>query len=304
MTSANRRHHERQDELINHYVNWQAVFGAQHFRCPNPSHQDDHPSVFVYPNGMHCFGCGWGTGDIWYACKIFLGWDRAKTRRQLFNFMQSHSSPRKDNNKQSNPLSIGMIRVWVDSRDTQDTKYLVDKYSVSSEILDLTLIGYTGNAFSIPHVGLDGRVWTVKFRRDDRQTTDPPKYWGLEGREQNYLFPAFALWSYLKEQPESLLLCESEFDALSALSHGYAALSVPSGSSTRLDKWEGIWGELAKREVVIYLAFDMDKAGQKAATKASLYFSKFPSILTVRASWDDANDLAELFVKGGIIYYE
>jgi len=292
-------HHQKQSKIIANHLDWQDLFGAQHYRCSNPEHKDEHASLFVYPDGMHCFGCGWRIYDIGEACRIFLGWNNAKTRRLLYNYLANHP-PRAEKLEQLNPIPVRLINAWVDARCARDTKYLADKYSISSDVLDLALIGVVGDAFSIPHIGLDGNVWTVKFRRDDRKTTDGPKYWSYKGRGQHYLFPAFALWNYLKVQPpKRLLICESELDALSAMTHGYAALAVPSGANTNLDKWRGIWSQFVANNVTFYVAFDMDEAGQRAAASAQKYLSNFPGSLVIRLEWEGANDLADLFIRGG-----
>ena len=296
-----------QGRLIRKYINWQDVFGVGHRRCPFPERHaegDKHPSVFIYPNGAYCFGCGWHTSDILEACRIFLGWSIPKARRYLYGLLaQGRVQQTVQQSEAIKPVSPTLIRKWMNQRKPQDVQYLCDRYALSPIVLNRAFIGYEGNAFTIPHLGLDHQVWAVKFRRDDRKTQDGPKYWALEGRGFYYLYPAFALNWILNNRPSQVLLCEGEFDALSALSHNIPAISVPSGSSTKLKWWSGIWGRFADMGTTLYLAFDMDDAGQRARTAAFYYFERnFPNLLVVSLEWEGGKDVAEVLKARGRLW--
>lgn len=296
-----REHRAAQTKLIKQFLNWQDIFGATHLKCPNPAHADMHPSAFVYPNGIYCFGCGWRTLDIYEATRIYLGWTHHKARRELYSYISAHP-PRGEKIKHNKPVPPEAVEKWIFQLHQEDVEYLREQYAIDEHVLAAAMIGHTGRAFSIPHLGLDGNTWAVKFRRDDRLKSDGPKYWSLENRSyHHHLYPAVALWHYLNTgMPKRILLCEGEFDCLSALSHGYAAVSVPAGNMTKLENWAWIWQEFADAEVVIYLCYDQDKPGRLAAQEAFSYFkTNHPTLLIIEACWEGAKDIAEYFNRGG-----
>jgi len=297
---------KRRQRLISIHLNWQNIFGAKHLQCPNPDNHvngDCHPSAFVYPDGIHCFGCGWRTTDLAEACEIFFGWSRKHTARWAYNYMATHP-PRPEKTVQIKPIPLGAVDIWVNARTSRDTEYLLHKYSVSPDILDIAKIGYIPDrAFTIPHLGLDGRVWAIKFRRDDRESDKPPKYWSFENRGYHYIYPAFAVHHYTKQKtPQRIVLCEGEFDCLAALSHDIPAIAVPSGSATNLTQWAWFWQWMGDNGIILYLGYDMDDAGYAASQRAFTYLSKnHPGLLTIRLEWEGGKDIAEQLSEGGKI---
>jgi len=202
---------QKQRKHIRRYLNWQDLFGARHFSCPNPGHVDEHPSAFTYPNGIYCHGCGWQTSDITEACEIFFGWDRKQTHRRIFHYLMTHP-PRIEEAAQVQPIPLKKIDEWANKRKALEAAYIYKIWGVSPQIQDMALLGYTGKAFSIPHIGLDGRVWAVKFRHDDRKEENTnSKYWAFEKRPLNFLYPSFVVWKATKQEPpKHIILCEGE----------------------------------------------------------------------------------------------
>ena len=296
---------QKQVNFVRQYLNWQDLFGAIHLECPNPDHVDIHPSAFVYPNGIYCHGCGWQTSDITEAGAVFFDWNRKETHRRVFHYLTTHP-PRADKVVQIRPIPLEKIEEWAGQRRALDGAYLYKVWGVTPQIQEMALLGCTGRAFVIPHIGLDGRVWAVKFRKDDRKKDNArgSKYWAFEKRPFTFLYPSFMVWAITKQEaPKRIILCEGEFDALAAISSGHAAVSLPSGANTALAKWAWFWQKLVEFEATVYLAFDKDNAGDHATQKAFHYFrDNFPKLLVIELVWDgDAKDVADLIAKGGVL---
>lgn len=294
---------QKQINLINEFLNWQDVFGAGHLRCPQHRHhvrgEDAHPSAFVYPNGIYCFGCGWHTNDILEACEIFLDMRPDAARRKLLQHLKRRP-PRVEDARQKQPIPLSKVDGWIKNLQAHDMAYIYKVWGIEPRIQQAALLGYNERAFIIPHVGLDGRIWAVKFRRDDRKGTEGTKYWSAAHRSFDFLYPSFEVWKMIKQDmPSRILLCEGEFDALAAVSAGHAAVSLPSGAATSPDKWDWFWDKLDQAGVSVYLAFDQDKAGQRAGRQVRHYLEKIvPDLLVIDLEWDGAKDVAELVAQG------
>jgi len=289
---------------IKTYLDWQSVFGEGHLRCPNAQvhvNGDQHPSAFVYEDGIFCFGCGWHTDDIIEACRVFRGWQPSKTIREIYHHLV-RNPPRLRKDVRDTPFPIEPIERWASRLTAQDVSFIQRTWGTTPHIQRAALLGHTGDSFAIPHVGLDDQVWAVKFRRDDRIRTTGPKYWAARACSLKYLYPSFVVKSYLSVGlPRELFLCEGEFDALAALSYGYPAVALPSGVATRLDKWPELWTRLSGN-VSLRIAFDNDNAGNAAACVAFEYFSEaYPDLETQRVELPKDQDVASFLLAGGIL---
>ena len=75
--------------------------------------------------------------------------------------------------------------------------------------------------------------------------------------------PVLFGWHIVPADARSVVLCEGEFDAMSAHQLGMPALSVPNGATAM--QWVEVEYPHLEQFDVIYVAFDMDEAGRKGA---------------------------------------
>ena len=127
-------------------------------------------------------------------------------------------------------------------------------------------IGFDPNkdAYSIPVRSEDGDFWNIR-----RYQLDPPpgrrKIWGIKGMNSPRLFPI----QVLDENPEEIIICEGELDALIAIQNGFPAITRTGAANVWKKAWNGVF--LGK---VIYLAHDADETGQEANHRLSLQLAK------------------------------
>lgn len=95
---------------------------------------------------------------------------------------------------------------------------------------------------------------------------------------------------------ETVLVCEGEWDALAAASHGLRAVSGTAGADT----WRPAWSQrLAARDVVI--VFDCDEAGRAAAAKRAANVAEHGAsvrVVDLDPERDDKWDLSDWFAEG------
>ncbi len=113
------------------------------------------------------------------------------------------------------------------------------------------------SCYSIPVRDVDGRLLNVR-----RYTLNPMpgrrKMWSVSGMGTPTLYP----FTVFDGNPQSIVICEGEFDALLCIQHGVPAVTRTGSAGT----WKKDWGEwFAEKQV--YVCHDMDSAGQDANRK-------------------------------------
>ena len=275
------------------------MFGRGHLRCFNPEHQDEHPSAFVYPDGIFCFGCGKTLTDIFEAVRIYYGWGYTEALRKLWP-VATKTARVKTQKKRTRPIPDEVWQEWTAALDAASAAVLCQRYAITPAIIKHRKLGYTGVAFSIPHFGIDGKCWGVKFRADPRKKIEGPKYWALKPSLFETLYPASHFLHYLRKPPRHLWLTEGEFDAMALHARKLPALALPSGVNTPLEKWQEFWKKLERAGTFIWLCFDKDAAGKAGVVAALDYFkTATPDLLVGQQMWDgEAKDIAE-YLRGG-----
>lgn len=110
----------------------------------------------------------------------------------------------------------------------------------------------TKKCYTIPVRGVDGELLNVR-RYQLRPPAGRRKMWGVEGMNQPQLYPH----SIFLAQPDEIIICEGELDALITGQFGFPAVTRTGSAST----WRSEWNSYFKDKVV-YLCHDCDEAGQ------------------------------------------
>jgi hypothetical protein len=130
-----------------------------------------------------------------------------------------------------------------------------------------TIVDALAGMVTIPYltagqvVALRGRTWPYTpedFAEFDGPTYTPPsgKYKTISGTSTR-LFNTDAFWN-----TDEVFLTEGEFDALILNQHGYPAVGVPGANA-----WQDAWDNYLSTIKRVWLVFDRDAAGERAATK-------------------------------------
>ncbi|KKN12712.1 hypothetical protein LCGC14_1013700 [marine sediment metagenome] len=239
-------------------VDLTVVWGDGKIMCP--WHEDVNPSLQIYHDHVYCFSCNTTADGITLAQIL-----HEFSFRQAFSWLTKYKGQRKREGHQPLAMPVDIKDTWEWTRKLEkarEWKWLADR-GLGEWIIWILHIGWTGRAFSIPHI-TDDRVWNVKFRvHPDYQMNGENKYYSMKGQPFRSLYPIDYVKSYFQDSL-GLFLTEGEFDAMVLLQAGLPALSLPSGATSNILKWR----DTLTKYKVVWLCFDQDSAGQKAAVKA------------------------------------
>ena len=120
------------------------------------------------------------------------------------------------------------------------------------------------NAYTIPVRNRDGQLANIR-RYQIRPPKGRRKIWGVEGANEPRLYPA----PILKDNPDSIIICEGELDALITIQYGFPAITRTGAARV----WRAEWNAQFKDKTV-YLCHDCDEAGQDGNRKVGLALRK------------------------------
>jgi len=276
-------------------------------RCP--WHDDRHSSLGIWPDHLHCFGCGVHKGILDYLAEqenLDIEQDFRGTIEVLAakygvgNAAPVPRSKREAPRKSPLPLDaslakryhdrLGEKRLWYRDRGLRDS------------IIDGQLLGYDRRAFTIPVWHPSGALLTIRYRRDDSMGTSGPKYWGIEGRNDTLLYNQGAL-----RGSRYVVITEGELDCLRLWEEGIPAVSSTNGAGGMVSIWKKISPRFRCGRIII--AFDQDEGGRKPARELLKMINgqNTRSVRWTRAvilKWDIrlGKDITELAKRKGIAY--
>lgn len=240
-------------------VNLIDVLGVDNVLCP--WHEDKNPSLHVYHDHVHCFSCGMSADGVTYLQKA-----NDLSFRQAVVCLQAFEQRRlvRPADVVLDPIPLAEAtkyhRMLEELRATHYARRWLAARGLRYPVLKEALIGWDGLFIIIPHIA-NGQLLNIKYRAHPRnQKQGDPKYTSIKGRKLQHLYP----WDYYRREHNGdpiLFLTEGEFDALILLQAGLPALALPSGVGTPWRPWLPFFRQRAH----IFLLYDMDKAGDKAA---------------------------------------
>ena len=138
--------------------------------------------------------------------------------------------------------------------------YLCEIRNIPGHILDAYKIGEQGDIIVFPFLLPDGELAMAKVRK--AADGEKPKPTAKECE------PVLFGWQAIPANCREVVICEGEIDALSWAAYGWPAMSVPfGGGGGNKQQWIESEFERMERFERIYLATDMDKPGEEAATE-------------------------------------
>lgn len=276
-------------------------------RCLNPNHPKSDPgaSLAVYPDNLHCFGCGWHRNDWDEALSLLLGCtiEEAVDRAALFesdgSYTPQDAAPR-------TPLvreRAVLFNRFLQSDRRERASWLLSR-GLTWETINAQLLGHDGFRFTIPVFDADDNLLTVRYRKDDRYVPDMyelgdgkvkrnPKYTGTKGRNGLYLYGEHWL---AKDTRTWAVICEGELDALRLWQEGVPSCSATNGAR-QAHKIPAILHSLFPHVRTLGIATDTDEAGEKAAL-ATLRAAEELGLSAFRLSWLGSKDITEHLVSG------
>jgi DNA primase len=250
-------------ELAARYTDLQPSGRALVGCCPNPDHDDEHPSFYVYPEGRYfCHGCRrhGDVTDLWAAVKglkpgmeaaldlakeygVDLPTASAEAKEEAERRRQHEAEYLKQAEEHHEALlRYPNVAIWWEGR------------GLDEGLREMFLLGVAGAEATIPFWNR-GRVHGIVRRKLEGE----PKY-VLPKKEQfplgyRPLFIPCRVW-------EGMFVVEGYVDALalSALGYGVAAIGGTHPNQEQLEELKRLPGR-------IYVLPDADEEGRKAARR-------------------------------------
>lgn len=258
------------------------------FKCLNPSHDDQHPSMSYYDKGnlVKCFSCG-ATYDLFNLIGIDYGLHEFKAQKaqaealyptgiidkplfanQAYPTTNTKNKSKAEAAMQSTNDNTASTTPAIDPESfhqhIHQTTYFQDR-GISQEVIDRFKLGYDPSTKQV--------IMPVKGEFYIRRSTDPMAQnkdrYRLPAGIKKELFNAEAL-----SQKKPVFITEGIIDALSIITAGHEALALPAATDTNLLKDEIQKRIEAQSLPELILCLDNDEAGQKAAHELSEYLNK------------------------------
>lgn len=276
------------------------------FKCLNPSHDDQHPSMSYYDKGnlVKCFSCG-ATYDLFDLIGIDYGLHEFKAQKAQAEALYptgiidkplfANQAYPTTNTKNKSKAEAAMQSTNDNTASTtpandpesfhqhiHQTTYFQDR-GISQEVINRFKLGYNPSTKQV--------IMPVKGEFYIRRSTDPMAQnkdrYRLPAGIKKELFNAEAL-----SQKKPVFITEGIIDALSIITAGHEALALPAATDINLLKDEIKKRIEAQSLPELILCLDNDEAGQKAAHELSEYLkkNKLPhSAAIIPKEYKDAN---------------
>ena len=259
------------------------------FKCLNPSHDDQHPSMSYYDKGnlVKCFSCG-ATYDLFDLIGIDYGLHEFKAQKaqaealyptgiidkplfanQAYPTTNTKNKSKAEAAMQSTNDNTASTTPAIDPESfhqhIHQTTYFQDR-GISQEVINRFKLGYNPSTKQV--------IMPVKGEFYIRRSTDPMAQnkdrYRLPAGIKKELFNAEAL-----SQKKPVFITEGIIDALSIITAGHEALALPAATDINL-LGDEIKKQIEAKTVLpeLILCLDNDEAGQKAAHELSEYLKK------------------------------
>lgn len=278
--------------------------------CVNVNHHDPTASLAVYPDHLHCFGCGFHRNDWDEALAILLG----KTIVEARVLAQHYDSDKLDGYREKvetaprTPIPSAFADIYHRHLLTVRKERLEWLYArgINDDTIREARLGHTGTAFTIPVCSKEQRLLTVRYRRDDYfeplqvegvSSSSTPKYSGMPGRNGLYLYGEDRL---ANAKQRFCFICEGEFDSLRLWQEGIPSCSATNGARQAF-RVPGLLRRMFPRIRQLVVATDSDDAGEQAA-EATIRAAAALGYQVYRLSWlEEAKDITEYLGQGGTL---
>ncbi len=242
-----------------------------------PLHQDSKRSATLdLDKGLWCCLAGCGGGRIATLIQRQDEWVEPPPAggRVRYNTNGNGSS----NGQPAEQITEAKIKGWVSSlfSSGRHLEELMSRRCLEEDVLSAYEIGYdsTSRAYTIPVRDEAERIMNLR-----RYQFDPPKdrrkIWSVKGMgSPARLYPMSVL---TEDDPDEIIICEGEWDALLTIQHGFPAVTRTGSAST----WDTSWGKLFQGKTV-YLVHDMDHEGQGANRKIAQMLAPVATVHIVK----------------------
>lgn len=277
-------------------------------KCPDRVHKarskqtDKNNSLAVYPESIHCYGCGFNRMGVWGLAAL-LDVDIDEARRLQSRYTSESLDAYRDRAAQearTDPLSEALAKLYNDmlmgpnAPRAHRQDWLLAR-GLTPATWERFHLGHNGTQFVVPIFDADGQLIALRFRRDDAYLDESyPKYTGVKGRNGAYIYPEPQLASDTRDW---VIVVEGELDAVRLWQDGKPAAAVTNGAG-QVPKLVRMLAERYPRIKTVYIATDMDEPGREAA-KLSAQAATECGLKPVILGWAEGKDVTECLALGG-----
>lgn len=276
-------------------------------RCLNPNHDDPAASLAVYPDNLHCYGCGFHRNDVDEALALLLGITKAEAATRLGQYDSDKLDAYRERvakEARRDPMPYGvavMYNRFLREQMPQRLEWFYER-GLTDETIDTHLLGHDGYRFSIPVFDSNHQLLTIRYRRDDvllpemwdeqDSTTRIPKYSGTYKRNGLYLYGEHWLTG-----ADEIVVTEGELDALRLWREGTSSCSATNGAR-QAHRVPAMLRDLLPGMHTVHIATDADEPGDKAAIQTAQAAHAL-GLKAVRWTWvSGAKDITEHLQSG------
>jgi hypothetical protein len=177
-------------------------------------------------------------------------------------------------------LTEGLIGGWHSALLSNEAalRWLKERRGLNQNTVEMHEIGLRdGRLYTIPVRSPEGDIWNVRYYNPNPKA-QKRKIWSETGYgSPPRLYPL----SVFEDDPEEVIICGGEWDALLAIQCGYYAITRTAGE----DYWHASWGQWFSDRTV-YLAHDCDAKGQKANTIVGRALSRITDVRTIHMPYE------------------
>lgn len=241
-----------------------------------PFHNDTHPScsINIQKEVFRCLACE-AKGDIYSFLAAASNTSKAAIKKYIDTDVAEPAT-----------LSMSLISAWC-KKLLQSSLWMdkLKKKGIKKKIIEKYMLGFDGNRITLPIFGRDGEIINV---RKWLPGAIKRKIISMKGYGKTSLYPLDQL------EEKTIIITEGEIKALLLCQMGFASVTSTTGSKSWPDEWSSLF-----KEKIIFLCFDVDKAGKTAAQKVARSLYRYTSeIYVINLPFDITK-----FPKGDITDY-
>lgn len=242
---------------------------------------------------FYCFGGSCGQGGGWSGLVERFGNKEATIELQPIE--------EKEDEPDLPPLDLALVQEnntrLFEPAQRPILDYLHNRLLDDATINHFTL-GWDGRNITIPIFNANDECVNFKLKRDPTLPTPSKGMYSILGRGRKRIFNE----KLLKTHPESIIVCEGEWDCMLLTRFGYPAVTSTAGANSFDESWVSAFEGIEK----IFICFDIDRngTGQLAAKKtAQLFYNQGLTVYIVSLpnpeGIEQKIDITDFFKKKG-----
>jgi hypothetical protein len=168
-------------------------------------------------------------------------------------------------------------------------RWYLNKRGIPDVLIDFHLLGWNGRRITIPIFSYECKLVFFKLARDPEDRISSPKIMTSLGASVELYG-----WEEIKRRPNSIIICEGEFDRLVLENQGFITVTSTGGAGSFREEWARFFRNISH----IYVCFDRDEAGRRGAERVGQIIPQ-AKLVELPAEVGEGGDVTDFFVRLG-----